>query len=397
MITSSRPLVPFVAGAVVLQIALWAETSLAGVFLVFLDMDGLLDVLPVILLAGLLALLLPVPLGVLVDRVARRSALVWSGVAGAVALGSLVPAVLTGTVTQVHLMLALGAVMLVAFTSVLSVEAYLPAVTGRDRFVPVNALLYGVASAGALISAATMGPLYTPLVVTVLAVPAAGFVVAALLFRQVDVAEEPAPPRAGLWGEAVEGVRFTLTHPQLRAIAVYLVALSLLQRLIARPAGSAEVLESIVLLAPLVGALAAVLLHRRTEALRLAWLAVVVTSPFALLFAFPSGAIGYTLGEALPLAGAATAAIALLSHRQVITPPRLLGRSGGTLLTLVALAAIPGVVLKGMADQYLGDLGSSLLPALAAAGVLAAAVPLIRSSRYEPSSDVEEDTPAAGS
>ncbi|MFC5816167.1 hypothetical protein [Nonomuraea harbinensis] len=395
MITSSRPLARYVAGGTVLQMALWADASLVGVTLMFLGEGGFQSLGLVILPAGLLAFLLPVPMGVLVDRAARRSALVWSGVAGAVALGSLAVAALAGAVTTAHVTLAIGAVTLVAVTGALALEAYLPAVTGRHRFVPVNAWLYGIASVGTFGFAVTTGLPSTAAVVVVLVVPAVGFAVSALLFRYVDVPEDPAPPREGVWPEAVAGVRFTLRHPVLAAIAGYLVALAALGQLIdaPRPDGLADGWDLVTMLAPpLVGAPAAVMLHRRVGALRLAWFAVLATQPFALLLAFPSGAAGYVLGHALPLAGAATAAIALLSHRQAITPPRLLGRSGGTLVMLVALAATVGSVLETL--LALAGAGRSWLAVPATAGVLAAAVPLLRASRSEPPADADQGAPA---
>ncbi|MFD2353688.1 hypothetical protein ACFSTC_37170 [Nonomuraea ferruginea] len=331
--------------------ALWADASLVGVTLMFLGEGGFQSLGLVILLSRAAG----VPAagadgGVLVDRAARRSALVWSGVAGGRSRSarSRSPHWLSA-VTTAHVTLAIGAVTLVAVTGALALEAYLPAVTGRHRFVPVNAWLYGIASVGTFGFAVTTGLPSTAAVVVVLVVPAVGFAVSALLFRYVDVPEDPAPPREGVWPEAVAGVRFTLRHPVLAAIAGYLVALAALGQLIdaPRPDGLADGWDLVTMLAPpLVGALAAVMLHRRVGALRLAWFAVLATQPFALLLAFPSGAAGYVLGQALPLAGAATAAIALLSHRQAITPPRLLGRSGGTLVMLVALAATVGSVLE---------------------------------------------------
>lgn len=384
MITSSRRLALYVAGGTALQVALWADASLVGVTLMFQGGEGFHSFGTAILLAGVLAFLLPVPMGVLVDRAARRSALVWSGVAGSVALGSLAVAALAGVVTTAHVMLALGVVTLVAVTGALALEAYLPAVTGRHRFVPVNALLYGVASVGTFGFAVTTELPSAPAFVVVLVVPAVGFALSALLFRYVDVPQDPAPPRQGVWPEAVAGVRFTLRHPVLGAIAGYLVALAALGQLIdaPRPDGLADGWDLVTMLAPpLVGVPAAVMLHRRVGALRLAWVAVLATQPFALLLAFPSGAAGYVLGQALPLAGAATAAIALLSHRQAITPSRLLGRSGGTLVMLVALAAIVGSVLETLLS--LAGAGRSWLAVPATAGVLAAAVPLLRASRSE--------------
>ncbi|MFC7647519.1 hypothetical protein ACFQX6_48650 [Streptosporangium lutulentum] len=89
-----------------------------------------------------------------------------------------------------------------------------------------------------------------------------------------------------------------------------------------------------------------VLLHRRIGVLRLAWLTALVTPPFALLSTLADtawGALWYEISMIVPRAGWAIVAVALLSHRQVITPDRLLGRTGGTLLLLIGLAELAAI------------------------------------------------------
>jgi hypothetical protein len=57
----------------------------------------------------------------------------------------------------------------------------------------------------------------------VLLVTAVMLAISAFLFHGIDAPAEPPAPRAGLWREPAEGVRFTLTRPVLRAIALFLV------------------------------------------------------------------------------------------------------------------------------------------------------------------------------
>ena len=245
---------------------------------------------------------------------------------------------------------------------------------------------------------------------------------AALLFRGVDATEEPPPPRAGLWREMAEGIRFTVKQPVLRAIILYLVVSALFAELVdevtdeaMRVAVDAAVRDTPlgefywwsvtvpVYGAPLLGALLAVLLYRRLGAFRLAWSAVLVSQPFTLLLALSGtdwGQLWYTIGRFVPLTGTIVVAIALLSHRQAITPDRLLGRVGGLLLVLTGLAGSLGDLLETPAE-WLAELGGStptplaLLPglALATAAALAAAVPLLR-TRHLATGPVPETTTA---
>jgi hypothetical protein len=139
-----------------------------------------------------------------------------------------------------------------------------------------------------------------------------------------------------------------------------------------------------------IGAVLAVLLRRRAGALRLAWVAVLVSQPFALLVlaGMDWGLIPYVLGRAVPWAGAALAGVTLLSHRQAITPSRLLGRSGATLIIALVVAEVAGSFLEVLAEfligrQGLGDAGGWPVVVLATAGVLACAVPMSRVRQAE--------------
>ncbi|WP_336210343.1 hypothetical protein [Nonomuraea sp. LPB2021202275-12-8] len=231
-------------------------------------------------------------------------------------------------------------------------------------------MLLIVASLGSLGSGVLLGG--SPgTVAAFLAVAALAFAASAWLLGAVGAAEEPAPPRTGVWGEAVEGVRFTLAHPVLRAIVVYLVGLTALNELIedfaTRPdrpefdegtlLGAA--LSWMIYLATPFGALLAMLLHRRAGTFRLAWVAILVSQPFALLLVLGGtgwGPIWHVLGQFVPWTGAALAAVTLLSHRQAITPSRLLGRSGATLIVLLGLASVAGSLLEALARFLTGPL-----------------------------------------
>lgn len=333
-----------------------------------------------------LALLLALPLGVLIDRARRRSALVVTGLLSAALLASVAVAAWLDTVALPHLAVMVVALEVLRTTGELARNAYLPTIVERGQLVPVNAAFFVVASIGSSYGVWLLSGHPDAVSSVVLPVAAVALAAAALLFCRIDAPEEPPGPRTNVWRETVEGVRFTLTHPVLRAIAVYLTASLLFEPVIeeatrlpdlGKEDPSIDLLRPVIHMAPLVGALLAVLLHRRIGAFRLAWLAALVTQPFTLLLALNDTAWGltwYMIGRFVPWAGLAVTAVALLSYRQVITPGRLLGRTGATLILFAGLAGVAGSFLE-VPTKSLGPLPSL---ALGTAGLLAAAVPLLK-------------------
>ncbi|MEV4246109.1 hypothetical protein AB0J63_22165 [Streptosporangium canum] len=116
----------------------------------------------------------------------------------------------------------------------------------------------------------------------------------------------------------------------------------------------------------------------------------MVTQPFTLLLTLTGTAWGpawYLMGSFVPWTGWVITAIALLSHRQTITPGRLLGRVGGTLALFIGLAGVTGSGLEALRAELLSgvepfggtwSLVESLILVLGTAVTLAAAVPLLK-------------------
>lgn len=352
--------------------------------------------------------LLGLPLGVLIDRMRRRrSLMVVMALLGTVAVASVTVADALGTPGGPHVVAMVMVTAALAAMAPVAQDAYLPSVVGRERLVPANALL-SVPPQTLFLALALVVPSalerdeFAFLVIVTMTLP-----VAALLFLSVDAIEEPSPARAGIWREMAEGIGFTVKQPVLRAIAAYLGVAALVAELAHEVRGKA--LNALIDLSamdmplgeyiwwssmasiygvPLLGALLAVLLHRRLGAFRLAWSAVLVSQPFTLLLALSGtdhGHLWYAIGKAVPLTGTIVAAIALLSHRQAITPDRLLGRVCGLLLVITGLAGALGELLEAPVEWFIRLSGSpstpsALLPgaALATVAALAAAVPLLR-------------------
>ncbi|WP_406311873.1 MFS transporter [Streptosporangium sp. NBC_01639] len=381
-----------------------------------------LDVITLNEAAGaLVSILLGLPLGVLIDRVRRRrSIMVMMALLGAVAVASVTVADGLGATSRPHIIAVMTVMTALAVVAPAIQDAYLPSLVGRERLVPANALL-SVLPQILLLSLMPVLSLLDEDAFAFLVVVGVAMAVAALLFRSVDAAEEPPPPRVGLCREMAEGIRFTVKHPVLRAIILYLVVSALLAELVDEATDEAlsmaldsaateaplEFYQWSVMVplygAPLLGALLAVLLCRRFGAFRLAWSAVLVSQPFTLLLALSGtdqGGLWYAVGRFVPLTGTIVVAIALLSHRQAITPDRLLGRVGGLLFVLTGLAGSLGDLLETPAEWLAGIGGSTpapltLLPGLALATVatLAAVVPLLR-ARHLATGPVSETTAA---
>ncbi|MGJ6964196.1 MFS transporter [Streptosporangium sp. G11] len=395
----------FLTGALSQQLGMCVPTGMIG-FVFMLSLGTWYHQTGLIQAAALLSpLLLALPLGVLVDRRRRGSVLVATGLVSALSLVSLAVAFWLRVTGTVYIAVVMAVLATAWAAGEMARDAHMPSVVGRERLVPVNAALFCVVSIGSLSAPLMLGDdsgIVVPVVLVAMAVASAA---SALLFRGVDPPEEPvepAEPGTGWWREAVAGVRFTLTQPVLRAMTVYLVGSALMEPLIdgvggRRPRGEGDhegllvALSVVIYAAPVAGALAAVLLHRRVGTFRLAWLAVPVTQPFALLLALTGtagGPLWYLLGEFVPRAGWAVTVVALLSHRQVITPGRLLGRTAATLVLFTGLAATAGEFLKlpliYLTNVFLSEAGfPERLPVLALGtfGVLAAAIPLMRAGR----------------
>ncbi|GIH68658.1 MFS transporter [Sphaerimonospora thailandensis] len=385
----------------------FAEPGLTGIGLWLRDLRGVIFIRGI--MEAVAILLLALPLGVLIDRVRRRPVMVLTPLLGTAAVASVAAADGLGVLSGPHLIAVMTVTGTLAMAAQLGQDAYLPSVVGRARLLPANALLSVLPQiflVGVIALPSSLAGHEIWFLVVISVVMAGG----ALLFRGVDAVEPPPPPRVGLRREVAEGIRFTVKHPVVRAIAIYLVLSALFAELsdevttearkMMIDAGVGYTSVGGFLLwstmtsaygAPILGALLAVLLHRRLGTFRLAWSAMLVSQPFMLLLALSGtawGHIWYVIGTAVAWAGATVAAIALLSHRQAITPDRLLGRVGGVLVVLTSLAGAVGELLEEPAER-LAELGGStptaltLLPGLALATVaaLAAAIPLLRTRR----------------
>ncbi|NUP81121.1 MAG: hypothetical protein HOV96_26630 [Nonomuraea sp.] len=393
-----RPFPLFVAGLAILQAGLSLDgiTSAQGYADLGRGLSGLSRSI-----GALAPLVLLVPIGILLDRTRPRAALLTMGLLAAAAtvftwfasslwFASFPYAVLVG-VTSATLVVA----------APIAQETYVPAVAGRDRLLRSNAFMFAasaLAAAGAdlLFSQSRFfGWLSLPF-------PAVLLLVAVALFWLMRTPSEQAPSEQAPSEQALpapgflEVVRFARAQPVIRAIGAYLVLTAIFEPMASE--GGADVpglragaltFDLLDLAAAVAGAGLAVLLGRGMGMLRLAWVAVVATQPFALLLLLaddtPWGVACHWLALYVPLTGWTVTAIALLGLRQEVVPDGMLGR----VAVLLILIAIPPMVV-GQALVYLPAL---VAVPLGVAGLLVAARPLWKAERV---AEPETETPVAG-
>jgi MFS family permease len=169
-------------------------------------------------------LLFALPAGVWVDRWPRRPVLIAADVGRALALFS-VPAAYAAdilTIWQLYAV-AFGTGVLTVFFDV-AYMSYLPALVRREQLVEGNAKLE-ISRSSAYLAGPGLGGGLVELVKAPLAilVDAVSFVVSAVLIaairRPEDVTTRTEARRAGMRAELVEGLRYVLGEPHIRAIA----------------------------------------------------------------------------------------------------------------------------------------------------------------------------------
>lgn len=298
-------------------------------------------------------LLVGLPAGAWVDRMRRRSVLIFGDVARAVLLGSVPVAWWAGTLTMPQLYTV--GLLLGVFTVFFDVayQSYLPHLVGRDNLVEGNAKLEAVRGVSHV-----AGPTAGGLLVQWLTAPVAivadaiSFLLSAVfvgLIRKREPKPEPAADRH-LGREIGEGLRFVLGNRLLRSIAMCTgssnlcssIAMTMFLVLLADdldvPAGTIGLLMSTGSIGGLIGAFTAMRIARWLGQGPTIWIAIGVTAPFGLLMATVQP--GWKLwlaafGFGVTMFGAVVYNIAQVSFRQGLTPERLLGRMNATMRFLV--------------------------------------------------------------
>jgi MFS family permease len=297
---------------------------------------GAIEMLPFLLLA--------LPAGAWVDRVARRPVLVGADAGRAVALGSLPLAAAVAHVTYAQLCIVgfVTGSLTVCFD--VAYQSYLPALVEREDLVDANSKLEVSSSASQIAGPGLAGLLIQWITAPyAIAADAISFVWSALFISRIDAPEELDPPaeQRNLAREILEGLRYLVTDGRWRALAIFVAVfnfgtgitapliLVFAVRRLQLTAGELGLVFSLGNVGWLVGALVA---RRVAQTLRLGptlfATALVGGLPF---FLVPIA----TPHVAIPLLVAAQAITALaivvfnvngISLYQTHVPPRMLGR-----------------------------------------------------------------------
>lgn len=331
---------------------------------------------PILVAGVMVAYYLPqaiaaLPVGVLADRLDRRRLLAGANVVRAVALAAAAGAAGMGLLTLPLLYAAvavLGACEVVVDTTAQSV---IPALVARERLGDANGRLYGTeVVAGEFVGSPLAGVLVAATVAGAFAVPAAFYVIGALVVLRVHGLAAPtrgAP--ASLRSDVAEGITFLVRHRALRSMALMAGTLNLGNSAFfavfvlfavgaQSPMGLTESAFGVLLAAVagggVVGSLVAARATRRLGPARVLASGVLL---MAAAYAVPLLTAAWpAVAAALFVAGMASlcANVVLSSTRQRLVPTALLGRVNAT-YRLVALGTLPlGAFLGGVLGDLLG-------------------------------------------
>jgi len=341
-------------------------------------------------------LLIGLPAGAWIDRVARKPVMLVSDLLSAALVISVPVAAWAGVLTMAHLLavtLLLG-VATVFFT--VAWAAYLPAMFDKDDLVGANAALQGTESAAQVAGPAAGGLLIAAVsAVAGLVLDAFSFLISAFALWRIRRAERrPAPTaRVSIRTDIVEGARWLVRDRYLRNQTIYgassnlwltgINAISVV--FLVREVGVGTTTVGLVFAAIGLGGVgAATLTPRLVRVLGgartlvackvfggMAALLVPFTRPGLGLLVFVAGMLGVA-------AGAIAGNVVSASFRQAYCPPGLLGRVL-TSMQFVNFGAIPvGAVLGGALAGLTGTRGAIMVMAIgyAASGLILILGPL---------------------
>jgi MFS family permease len=152
-----------------------------------------------------------------VDRLPRRSVLVWSEVASAATIAGALLAVLAGSRAAVFA--CVGLCGLVAMVSTVAGNALIPMVVGEDELPAANGI-HSVGQEAAMALGALTGGVTLALGGTVagLAANLVSYGFAVLLYVRIRVSDEPAAHSRRSCGGLAEGLRYVLAHRTLAVV-----------------------------------------------------------------------------------------------------------------------------------------------------------------------------------
>jgi MFS family permease len=300
-------------------------------------------------------LLVALPAGLVVDRVAKRWLMIWCDLIRLVIIGSVAVAAAFGVLTMAQLF---GVALLLGLATVffdVAYQSYLPVLVDRDQLHDGNGKIAASQSFAQVVGPGLGGALYGLLKAGAMTADAGSYAVSTVSLLAIRTPEaKPERPekgdRPGIRSEIFAGLRFVGTQPVLRKIAACtgtanlfgnmtgtLEVLFLVRIVHVRPA-EVGLLFSIGSLGGIAGGVLSARLAKRIGTARIVWFSMLVFGAIPILL--PLTAPGWRL-ILFPIAGAGLSFaavvynIAQVSYRQLICPPELLGRMNAAIRWIV--------------------------------------------------------------
>jgi Na+/melibiose symporter-like transporter len=314
-------------------------------------------------------LIIALPAGLVVDRLAKRRLMLGCDLARMVVIGSVPVAAALGMLTlgQLYAVALLAGILTVLFD--VAYQSYLPALIRADQLADGNGKLAVTQSIAQVAGPGAGGALFGLLRAGALTADAASYAVSAasLLLIRAPEATVPAPDgaRPRLRTEIFAGLSFVLHHPLLRKVCactatanlfsniMFALQIIFLVRVLHVPAAYTGLLIAAGSLGGVLAGIASGWLARWIGSARIIWVSMLGFGAPALLL--PLAEPGWRLSfYAVGLAAFSFAVvlynIAQVSFRQAICPPGLLGRMNAA-VRWIAWGTLP---LGGLAGGALG-------------------------------------------
>lgn len=320
-------------------------------------------------------LLVALPAGLVVDRVAKRRLMLGCDLARMVIIGSVAVAAAFKVLTIAQLFaVALVSGLATVFFDV-AYQSYVPALVGRDQLHDGNGKIGATQSFAQVVGPGLGGGLFGVLKAGTMSVDAVSYAVSTASLWLVRAKEQPVNPASaktpgsGLFSEIFAGLAFVVRHPVLRKIAACTgtanlfgsmagaLAVLFLVRVVHVRAAEIGLLISIGSLGGILGGVLSGRLSRWIGNARIIWFSILVFG--AIPIVLPLTTAGWRLVLfPISMAGLSFAAvvynIAQLSYRQIICPPELLGRMNAAIRWIV-WGTLP---LGGLLGGVLGSAGA---------------------------------------
>jgi len=322
-------------------------------------------------------LLLSLPAGVLVDRMDRRSLMLWCDAGRMLAIGSIpLVSLLGGKVSMWQLVFAALAVGSLRVVFDVADQSYLPVLLPVESLVDANGKLRATETFADSVGP-TLGAGLTALfgaaarAIAADSLSYAASVVSLLLIRTREPrgGQGTSAPRVTFRAAMTEGLRFVLGDAILRRIAVSTATANLGISLVTaievvflvRSVHSSPTQIGLVLGLGTIGGVGGSLVARRLAdgvgTARIMWVALVVPAPLVFLMPLAQsgwGVLTYAAGWAAFNASGAVYNTAQVSYRQTVCPPELRGRMNASIRWLIYSTTPVGGLLGGALGTWFG-------------------------------------------